>query len=163
MGLSDRVSLGHVSIEVSSLARARRFYDRFLPILGFRRLPGAASNWLGYRKAGTSLWLTVSRPPRIRRKAPRVPTTGVNEPISEGIGFRAPSPKRVAELEVALRRVGLRPVYATSQQAAHGPAWYTSNAWKDSDHNVLEIYSLSARRRVGIGSNDQPKTPTGKG
>jgi hypothetical protein len=69
----------------------------------------------------------------------------VEDPISDHIGFRAPFSKRVADLEVALRRKGFKPVYATDRQPAHGRRWYTSNAWKDPDNNVLEIYSLTKR------------------
>jgi hypothetical protein len=43
MALSDGVQLGHVNIEVTDLARARRFYDKFVPVLGFTYVPSARS------------------------------------------------------------------------------------------------------------------------
>jgi catechol 2,3-dioxygenase-like lactoylglutathione lyase family enzyme len=143
--LSDGIRVGHVNIEASNLPAARRFYDRFLPIVGFDRVRPSGRFWLGYRKGGFTLWITVSRPRRLRRGVPRVPTDGIKDPISDHIGFRAPSAKRVFELEAALRKQGFEPVYATAQQKAHGPTWYTSNAWKDRDNNVLEIYSVTRR------------------
>lgn len=147
MPLSDGIRLAHVNLEVSNLARARRFYDRFLPVLGFVRVPHTDPAWLGYRKGATALWITVSHTRRTTRRAPHVPTDGISDPISDHIGFRAPSPKRVFEIETALRRLGFTPVYSTEKQTAHGPSWFTSNAWKDPDNNVLEISSLTPRRR----------------
>ncbi len=143
--LSDRVRLGHINLEVSNLDRARRFYDRFLPVLGFLRIPPDDPYWLGYRKGLMTIWITVSRPARVKRSRPHTPTDGVKDPISDHIAFHAPSPKRVAAIEMALRRRGYVPVYSTDKLAAHGPAWYASNAWKDPDNNVLEVYSLTRR------------------
>ncbi|MGA8542710.1 MAG: VOC family protein [Thermoplasmata archaeon] len=145
MALSDGIHLGHVNIEVTDLARARRFYDGFLPVLGFARMRPDDPFWLGYRKGRTALWVTASHPPRVARRAPHVPTDGIQDPISDHIGFRAPSSKRVFDLESVLRAKGFVPVYSTAKQQAHGPAWYTSNAWKDPDNNVLEIYALTSR------------------
>lgn len=146
MRLSDGVRLDHVNLEVTNLDRARRFYDRFLPVLGFPRIPSDDPYWLGYRKGRMALWITVSHPARVIRREPHVPTDGVKDPISDHIAFRAPSPERVAAIEKALRRRGFVPVYSTDKLAAFGPSWYTSNAWKDPDNNVLEIYSVTKRR-----------------
>ena len=145
MALSDGVHLGHVNIEVTDLARARRFYNKFLLVLGFRRISPGDPVWLGYRKGRTSLWVTVSHPKRVVRTTAHVPTDGIEDPISDHLGFRAPSSKRVSDLERALRDKGFKPVYPTSKQTAHGPTWYTSNAWSDPDNNVLEIYALTKR------------------
>ncbi len=145
MPRSSGVRLGHVNLEVTDLRRARRFYDRFLPVLGFTPARPVDPFWLGYRHGRLAIWVTVSRPRRVRRLLPHVPTDGVRDPISDHLGFHAPSVKRVRELEAALRRRGFRPVYATAKQRAHGPTWYTSNAWRDPDNNVLEIYTVSRR------------------
>lgn len=145
MRLYDGVRLGHVNLEVSNLGAARSFYDKILPVLGFTRVPGADRFWLGYRKGRFSMWITVSRPRRVDRRAPHVPTDGVRDPISDHLGFRAPSLKRVYALERALAKHGLEPVYSTSRQSAHGATWYTSNAWKDADNNVIEVYAVTRR------------------
>ena len=144
MRLSDGVRLGHVNLEVTDFRRARRFYDRFLPVLGFLRVPPDDPYWLGYRKGRTTLWITVSHPRRVVRGTPHVPTDGVKDPISDHIAFAAPSSKRVRQIEVALRLRGFRPVYPTAKQKTQG-GWYTSNAWNDPDNNVLEIYAVTRR------------------
>jgi len=148
MPLSDGVRLGHINLEVTDLRRARRFYDRFLTVLGFPRIPSSDPYWLGYRRGRMTIWITVSRRRRITRKSPHVPTDGAKDPISDHIAFAAPSAKRVAELEAALRRKGLRPVYPT-HKLRMASSWYTSSAWSDPDNNVLEVYAVT-RRRPGI-------------
>jgi catechol 2,3-dioxygenase-like lactoylglutathione lyase family enzyme len=145
MAIAEGVVLGHVNIEVTNLRRARHFYDRFLSTIGFSRVPPADPVWLGYRKGRVTLWVTVSHPRRVSRATPHVPKDGIEDPISDHLGFRAPSAKRVGAIERALRHKGFKPVYATAKQRAHGPSWYTSNAWRDPDNNVLEVYAVTQR------------------
>ncbi len=157
MTLSDGVRLGHINVEVADLKRARRFYDRFLSVLGFPRIPPDDPHWLGYRKGRTTIWVTVSRPQRVVRRSPRVPTDGVKDPISDHIAFAAPSATRVGQIEAALRHQGFRPVYPTSRQGSPG-GWYISNAWKDPDNNVLEIYAVTRRKALTKPSRSSTRT-----
>lgn len=145
MGLADGVSLGHVGIEVSDLGRARRFYDKFLPVIGFRDLGLNWPGWLGYRKGATYLWITASHPRRTRRRLPRVPPGDTAEIISDHLGFKARSPSQVRAIERALRAKGLKPVYTTDSIDMGKGAKYVSCAFQDSDHNVMEVYVLTKR------------------
>jgi catechol 2,3-dioxygenase-like lactoylglutathione lyase family enzyme len=146
MSPAHRVRLGHVSIEVASLSRTRRFHDRFLSSIGFRRLPTLDSTWLGYRNGLMTLWFTVSRPRRTTKGIPHVPVDGTEDPISEHLAFRVSSPRRVRDIERALRRKGIAPVYGFDQVATRGPTWYVSAAWRDPDNNVFEVYTVTRRR-----------------
>jgi catechol 2,3-dioxygenase-like lactoylglutathione lyase family enzyme len=137
------VRLGHINLEVTNLGRARGFYDRFLPSLGFRRLPILDRAWLGYRKGRMTIWITVSRPRRTVRRAANVPTTGTNDPISDHLGFWVPTKELLRSLEKQLRSVPLTPVYATCRVPTRGNTWYVSNAWQDPDGNVLELYTVT--------------------
>jgi catechol 2,3-dioxygenase-like lactoylglutathione lyase family enzyme len=138
-------TLDHVGVEVSDVRRARRFYDRILPRLGFRRLPGTGDAWVGYRKGRTTVWLTRSRPSRTVRGTPHVPSNGARDPISDHLGFRVRGERQVRDLEETLRRGGLAPVYAADRVAA-GASWYVSCAFQDPDHNVLEVFAVRRRR-----------------
>jgi catechol 2,3-dioxygenase-like lactoylglutathione lyase family enzyme len=158
MRLASGVRLGHVNLEVSSLARARAFYDVLLSELGFRRRPNTGPHWIGYHRRGTDLWLTVSRPRRARRARPRVPTNGAKDPISDHLGFWVPSERQLLRLERRLIARGLRPVYALDRTKVWGGYWYISDAWSDPDHNVLELYTL---RRGGVAPTDRPKRRPG--
>ena len=52
----------HVSIGVSDIPRAGRFYDAALAPLGYTRLSDGASS-LGYGKQGVGLWLGATKKP----------------------------------------------------------------------------------------------------
>src|SRR5271169_66883 len=143
--LSKGLGIGHVSIEVLDLDKARDFYDRFLPVLGFRKIQPVTSAWLGYRKEKTTLWFTVSKRQRVKRDLPHVPADGADDPISDHIGFCADSSEQVEALETILRRNGLVPIYSTGKEKLSSRSFYTSNAWNDPDNNVLEIYALTSR------------------
>lgn len=145
MGLADGVRLGHVGIEVTDLRRARGFYDKLLPVLGFRDLGLDWEGWLGYRKGPTYLWITASRPRRARRGPPRVPPGDTAEIISDHLGFKARSPTQVKAIERALRAKGLKPVYTTDSIDMGKGAKYVSCAFEDPDHNVMEVYVLTKR------------------
>ena len=142
----EKVRLGHINIEVRNLARARRFYDKFLPALGFRRLRNGDSAWVGYRKGSLTLWLTVSRPRQVVRRRPKVPTTGATDPISDHLGFRIPDSRTIARLERKLMGLGLSPLYKIDRVATVGHTWYVSDAWCDPDNNVFELYTLERRK-----------------
>lgn len=144
--------LGHVGIEVADLERARRFYDAFLPTIGFRRYPTGSARWLRYRRGPVTFWLTESRPRRVRRSRARAPRTDQDDPISDHLAFVVPSGRAVAAIARALEARGLRPVYPVEWQATDGPAWYVSAAWSDPDGTVLEVYATfrrTGRRRQG--------------
>lgn len=141
--------LAHVNLEVADLARARRFYDRAVVPVGFRRLPDTGPAWLGYRAGRTTLWITVSRPARAVRGPPRIPTDGSVDPISDHLGFRVPSARSVRAVEARLRRHGLRPVYGFDRVPTRG-TWYVSCAFADPDGNVLEFYAVTPRRRTTV-------------
>lgn len=139
------VRLGHVNLEVTELARAQRFYDTILPVLGFRKLLDTGSHWVGYRKAQLTLWLTVSRPRQTSRRRPRVPTTGATDPISDHLGFVVSSSAEMARIERRLLRLGLKPLYRVDRVATAENTWYVSDAWCDFDNNVLELYTVESR------------------
>jgi catechol 2,3-dioxygenase-like lactoylglutathione lyase family enzyme len=150
MPRSKEVRLGHVSLEVSDLAAARRFYDGFLPLLGFTRVPLRGRFWIGYRKAQMAIWVTSSRPRRAVRRRPHVPTDGARDPISDHLGFWVPSLKLLQGLEKELTAKGYRAVYPldkvpTGPPFSREPSWYVSCAYSDPDNNVLELYTMIER------------------
>ncbi len=149
MARTGEIRLGHVNLEVSDLRRSRRFYDRALPVLGFRPLPRSDAAWLGYRSPTLTLWLTASRPPRVRRQLPHIPTDGRTDPISEHLGFVVGTEAEVRSVERRLRRRGIPVVYGFDRTPTAGPSWYVSCAFRDPDNLVLEVYAV---RRRGLGA-----------
>jgi catechol 2,3-dioxygenase-like lactoylglutathione lyase family enzyme len=142
MRFSRGIRLGHVNLEVSNLRRARKFYDLFLRELGFRRVAATGRYWVGYRRGPMQLWLTVSRPRVAQRRPPRIPTNGAKDPISDHLGFWVPSESQISAIEKRLIKKGYAPVYNLDRVKVWGGRWYVSDAWKDPDNNVLELYTL---------------------
>jgi catechol 2,3-dioxygenase-like lactoylglutathione lyase family enzyme len=145
MTRSRTVRLDHVNIEVESLARARQFHDRFLPVFGFRRLPSIDTGWLGYRSRALTLWFTATRPQRTVKGIPHVPVDGATDPISDHLAFHVTSMREIREIERFLRRKGISPVYGFDVVQTTGPTWYVSAAWRDPDNNVFEVYTVTRR------------------
>ncbi|MCI4334719.1 MAG: VOC family protein [Thermoplasmata archaeon] len=137
--------LGHVGIEVSDLAKARRFFGLILSRLGFRSVRTTSPRWIGFRRGGTTLWLTQSWPPRVHRRAARVPKTDEEDPISDHLAFQVRSAREVVALQRMLERQGLHPIYPVEWQASQGGLWYVSTAWTDADGVVLEVYATPRR------------------
>lgn len=148
--------LGHVGIEVSDLAAARRFYDAFLPVIGFRRVPTGSPRWLRYRRRTVTLWLTESHPPRVRRSAPKAPRTDEDDPISDHLAFRVRNGREVVLVQASLERRGLQPIYPFEWQPTAGRTWYVSAAWADPDRHVLEVYATFRRRGRSLAPHGRP-------
>ena len=145
MRTASGLHLGHVNLEVGDLASAKRFHDRFLPILGFVPIPITDAAWLGYRKGRMALWFTVSRPRRTHLGRPHVPTTGTTDPISNHLGFRVQTKADIVRIEKELRKRGISPIYGLSRVPTAGRTWYVSAAWHDPDRNVFEVYAATKR------------------
>lgn len=69
---SDRQTqavVGHVGIEVSNLGSSKKFYTALLAGLGFSVMMDT-ENGVGFSNQNFSVWVSASREPRVRRKAP---------------------------------------------------------------------------------------------
>jgi catechol 2,3-dioxygenase-like lactoylglutathione lyase family enzyme len=141
----EAVHLGHVSLEVASIASTRRYHDRFLGTLGFRVFQEGVW-YLGYRRPGIVIWFfRRGRRAQVRREWPRLPSSD-EEVIPEHVGFAVRSWKAVARWEDRLRAQDLVPLYPVDRGPPHAPSErYRSAAWVDVDRIVWEIYALRPR------------------
>jgi catechol 2,3-dioxygenase-like lactoylglutathione lyase family enzyme len=139
------VRLGHVSLEVASIASTRRYHDRFLGALGFRVFQEGVW-YIGYRRPGLDIWFfRRGRRAQVRREWPLLPL-GDEEVIPEHVGFAVRSWKAVARWEDRLRAEGLVPLYPVDRGPPHAPSErYRSAAWVDVDRIVWEIYAVRPR------------------
>ncbi len=142
--------LGHVSLGVSNVARAEKFYDEFFGLLGFRKVPIRNRHMIGYRKAHVAFWVNAFHPKRDGPLRPHIATT--NGWVSDHLGFWIPSVEQLKKLEQELIDRGFKPLYRLDREAtgfpfSQEPSWYFSNAWSDPDNNVLELYTLTKRKR----------------
>ncbi len=155
-----RGALHHVSLEVSDIARARFFYDRFLLPLGYRRF-ATDPTYLGYTDGALTLWLLKSHRPRVHRKAP----DGDEEVIAEHLAFRLPSPSAVTAREAELTRAEIYPFFRGEEHPEFS-AGYFSASWVDPDGIVLELYAMggtrASRRSRTPGTRARAARPTRK-
>ncbi|MCI4334005.1 MAG: VOC family protein [Thermoplasmata archaeon] len=147
---SVRAELRHVVLEVSDPARSKRFHDRVLGRLGFRRFvedPG----YLGYTNGTTTLWLIRPTSARIHRKPP----TGEEEVIGDHLAFEVPSAEEVGRVQEDLARQEIYPIFRMAEHPEFR-AGYVSATWVDPDQIVVEVYSVPARGKK------RPKAPRPK-
>jgi hypothetical protein len=148
------VTLRHLSLEVSEIARTTWFYDRFLGELGFRRFVQEPT-YVAYTNGDLTIWLLKDRSPRIRRRPP----TGEEEVIAEHLAFHVESAERVTAIETKLARSELYPVFRGEEHPEFRPGYFSAT-WTDPDQIVLEVYSIPAsrakRRTTAGGAKHRP-------
>lgn len=107
-------SIHHLDLTASDLVRSTAFYDRVLPLLGFRRSPNVPEGpiWAG---AGLELGLVAARSPaRHDRHAP-----GLHH-----LAFTAPSRAAVDALHEQLARLGVAILDAPAEYPQYAPGYY---------------------------------------
>jgi catechol 2,3-dioxygenase-like lactoylglutathione lyase family enzyme len=103
--------LDHVSIGVSDIEAAKRFYDTVLQPLGYRCLYEDPAT-LGYGGTETSLWLYA-----VARPVPPAETSGLH------FCFAAPSPEGVDAFHAAALRAGGRDNGQPGLRPDYGPEY----------------------------------------
>jgi len=104
----------HVSIGVSDLERARKFYDAALEPLGYTRL-STSDKWLGYGAEQPQLWIKLAERPVVPDMESGLHFCFVAD-SEEGVrGFHA---KGIANGGTDNGEPGIRPEYASFYYAA---------------------------------------------
>lgn len=107
-------AIHHVDLTVSDLTRSTGFYDRVLPLLGFRRSPNVPEGpiWAG---AGVEIGLVAARVARAHdRFAP-----GLHH-----LALTAPSRAAVDETHRALAALGVAILDAPADYPQYAPGYY---------------------------------------
>jgi len=117
----------HVSIGVSDIPRAGKFYDAALAPLGYTRLSDGA-NSLGYGKQGVGLWLGATKKP-------------VSADMDSGLHFCliAPDRKAVDAFHAAALKAGGKDNGKPGVRADYSPNYYAAFVI-DPDGYRIEAY-----------------------
>ena len=117
----------HVSIGVSDIPRAGKFYDAALAPLGYTRLSDGASS-LGYGKQGVGLWLGATNKP-------------VRADMDSGLHFCliAPDRKAVDAFHAAALKAGGKDNGKPGVRADYSPNYYAAFVI-DPDGYRIEAY-----------------------
>lgn len=119
--------LNHISIGVSSLAKAKAFYDSILLPLGYRCLSEDAGA-MGYGQRAVEFWLLNSESP-----VPDEARSGLH------ICFTAPTRESVRRFHAAGLREGGRDHGKPGPRPDYGPDYYAAFL-KDPDGYRVEAY-----------------------
>ncbi|HEV2448931.1 MAG TPA: VOC family protein [Thermoplasmata archaeon] len=127
--------MGHLSLEVSDLDRSVPFYDRFLGRIGFRRSSRAPEHAV-YQSPSMALWLLRGAPPRVSR----TPPSGREAVLAEHLAFKVESPQRLRQIERALEREGVYPIFL-GEERPELQKGYVASTWLDPDGFALELFA----------------------
>jgi catechol 2,3-dioxygenase-like lactoylglutathione lyase family enzyme len=117
----------HVSVGVSDVARAKKFYDAALKPLGYSRLSDGDAS-LGYGQDGVRLWISASDSP-----VPADPASGLH------FCFAAPTRKSVDAFHKAALAAGGKDNGKPGLRADYGETYYAAFVI-DPDGYRLEAY-----------------------
>jgi catechol 2,3-dioxygenase-like lactoylglutathione lyase family enzyme len=117
----------HISLGVSDIAAAQRFYDAALTPLGLKRLSSGEIS-LGYGRETVGLWLGATQ-----RPVPADESSGLH------VCFAAPSRKAVDAFHAAALRAGGRDNGKPGLRADYGANYYAAFA-VDPDGYRIEAY-----------------------
>ena len=125
----------HVDLRVSSFAQARKFYDAFLPALGFPAIRAMEIEVCYYAEGDRKI----------------VPFIALNEePLHRGnanrVAFRADSEEEVDRLGAIIRQAGAQQVEGPEYCYDYTPGYYAV-FFEDADGNKWEICCRNARVR----------------
>ena len=135
------IGIDHVFIPVRNLATAEAFYDKVMPILGFRRSPTSdrVSPRARYDNRQFSYWVGLRDEP---------PTTGKAVNDSRGVShlcFRVVDEQAVDRAYQELRAVGIEAT--TPQTHIQYSNDYYATFFSDPDGLLLEVMNFNTKRR----------------
>jgi catechol 2,3-dioxygenase-like lactoylglutathione lyase family enzyme len=125
----------HIDLRVSNLARARRFYDVFLPAVGFTEIKpdGAAMSYRAPGEGAPARFVEINEEPNHRGNANRIAFWGESEEAVNRLG------------EIA-RGAGARMMEGPEYCQEYTPGYYAV-FFEDDDGNKWEVCCRNARVR----------------
>jgi len=138
-GTISRVSVGHICIEVSDIAKSKKFYEPMLKSLGFQTIMEEKDS-MGFRSGSLSIFLGQPASRRVERKAPRTDEFVV----ADHIALLVPDRKTVNEIAQIMTEARFEPLFAPEEHPEFVPGYY-SVSYCDPDNNVIEFYVIEKR------------------
>ncbi len=127
--------VGHVGIEVTSIAKSRKFYKTLLEGLGFRIMMDTEDG-LGFTNQNFSLWIGEMQQPRIMRKAP----TGEEFVVTDHLAIFVQNKETVYDIEKEMKKHGFEALFPCEEHPQFEPGYYAVS-FCDPDSYVIEIYT----------------------
>lgn len=136
--ISDKhtqASVGHVGIEVSSLAKSKKFYGALLGGLGFKVIMDTEDG-VGFSNQSFSVWVGELRESRVKRRAP----TGDEFVVADHLAILVENKKAVYDIEKDMKRNGFEALFPCEEHPQFEPGYYAVS-FCDPDNYVIEVYT----------------------
>ena len=132
---SEPAVIGHVGIEVTNLAKSKKFYQTMLDGLGFHIVMDS-ENSVGFSNQVFQVWLTRPRKARIRRKSP----VGEEFIVADHLAILVNDSQKVDAVDKAMKHHGFEPLFPCEEHPEFCPGYYAVS-FADPDNYVVEIYT----------------------
>jgi len=128
-------TIGHVSIEVSSLKNSREFYEVLLTGLDCRLMVDERTT-IAFANRNFQVWVCESQPSRVKRERP----TGEEVAVADHLAILVSDEKTVNAIAAKMKMSGFAPLFPPEEhpQFTHG---YYAVSFCDPDNYVTEIYT----------------------
>jgi len=130
--MSKKISISHACIYVSSIKKAREFYDKIMKFLGFKIIDESKSH-IGYGNDRAGIWLWQAKN-KLRDKVR-------SRPSYDHIALRTDSRHDIDELQKLLKKNGFKILYPAEEHPELAPGYY-SVSFFDPDGTTIELLYL---------------------
>ncbi len=130
------VTVGHICLEVSDLAKAKGFYLPLLELLGFKVIL-ADKDTIGVGNGAFAIWLNRVESKRVERKPP----TGEEFVVADHFALLVDNRKAVNEAAKFMESSGFEPLFPPEEHPEFREGYY-STSFCDPDNNVIEFYVI---------------------
>lgn len=128
-------AIGHVGIEVTNLARSKKFYKTMLESLGFQ-IVMEDGNAIGFSNKLLQVWLAKPAETRVRRDAPNEEESIV----ADHLAIIVDEKRTVDAVEKAMKQCGFKPLFPCEEYPEFCPGYYAVS-YSDPDNYVVEVYT----------------------
>jgi catechol-2,3-dioxygenase len=126
--------VGHIGIEVSSLAKSKKFHQTLFSGLGLKTMMDTKDG-VAFSNENFSVWVGELRKPRVRRAAP----TGEEFVVMDHLAILVQDKKAVDAIEKEMEKKGFKALFPCEEHPEFEPGYYAVS-FCDPDNYVIEVY-----------------------
>jgi catechol 2,3-dioxygenase-like lactoylglutathione lyase family enzyme len=131
----SKAVIGHIGIEVSNIARSKKFYHALLGKLGFEVILDDESA-VGLSNQAFQVWLAKPQKPRVKRKSP------IEEEfiVADHLAILVQDKATVDIVNKMMETRGYKPLFPCEEHPEFAPGYYAVS-FSDPDNYVVEVYT----------------------
>ncbi len=133
--------IGHLGIEVTAIARSKKFYESLLGELGCKVVMNH-KDVLGISNGTLQVWISEANPPRVKRGSP----TGEEFVVADHVAILVDDKETVKRITSRMMKDGFSPLFSPAAYPEFAKGYYAV-AFCDPDNYVIEIYACPPERK----------------